>query len=332
MPNLLLTESCNRKCPYCFAKDYMESTENDFLSWEDLIYVTDLLESSGERKVSLLGGEPTIHPDFIDFVRYLNERGFRINVFTNGYISDRRLADFERFFRNIPKEKLFFTCNVNHPSICKEKEIVQTGNFFQAFGYRTGLSLNIYQKDFDWDYALDYIRDFDLKKRIRVGITHPIPGAVSVSIQKTDMPIMAKRIMRYVDKCDKEGIQLGFDCGMPLCLFSDEDLGKLYKNGGHKIRFDCGIPLDIGPDLSVWSCFPLSNFNRKSIYDFNSLHEIKDYYMKANKWIRTRGSELFEECKTCKYQETGRCAGGCLAHIINGFSKKDLAEFREGFK
>jgi len=143
---------------------------------------------------------------------------------------------------------------------------------------------------------------------------------------------MAKRLMYYVEKCDKDQISLGFDCGMPLCLFSDEELGKLYKNGGNKIRFDCGTPLDIGPDMTVWNCFPLSNFNRKSIYDFNSIQEIKEYYMRMNKWIRAKGYGLFEECKTCRHLQTKRCAGGCLAHIINAFSQKDMAEFKEEFK
>jgi len=332
MANLLLTESCNRSCPYCFAKDYMQSTENDFLSWDDLIYVVDFLEASGEKRISLLGGEPTIHPKFVDFVKYLNQRGSTTNVFTNGIVSNNHLEEFKTYLSDIPKNKFYFTCNVNHPDICSEKELLQTSKFFEIFGERISLSLNVYKPDFDWQYAIDYIEKFNLKKHIRLGITHPIPGEVNLSIKKTDMPAMAKRIMFYIDKLDEKKISLGFDCGMPLCLFSDEDLGKLYKNAGHKLRFDCGIPVDIGPQLDVWSCFPLSNFNKKSIYDFDSLQEIKDFYNKHNKKIREKGYGLFAECKTCHHFKTGICAGGCLAHIINNFSKEEMEEFRREFK
>jgi len=36
--------------------------EGDFLSWEHLIYLADLFQSSGESRFHILGGEPTLHP------------------------------------------------------------------------------------------------------------------------------------------------------------------------------------------------------------------------------------------------------------------------------
>lgn len=50
MANVLLTETCVRSCPYCFAKQYMDNTtDDDYLSWDNLIYITDFLEASGEK-------------------------------------------------------------------------------------------------------------------------------------------------------------------------------------------------------------------------------------------------------------------------------------------
>ena len=72
MANILLTEKCVRSCPYCFAKEHMDGAESDrTITWDNLIYIADLLEISREPHVSLLAGEPTLHPDFIDFVLYL---------------------------------------------------------------------------------------------------------------------------------------------------------------------------------------------------------------------------------------------------------------------
>lgn len=55
MANVLLTETCVRNCPYCFAKEYMEGKKANFLSWKDMVYIADLHKAEGEH-ISLLGG------------------------------------------------------------------------------------------------------------------------------------------------------------------------------------------------------------------------------------------------------------------------------------
>ena len=113
MANILLTEKCVRACPYCFAKEYLRESKENILSWENLIYIADLSASSHEKKLSLLGGEPTLHPDFIDFVLYLHQRKFKINIFTNGIMSTEKLNTAKEFLLKIPVEDLSFVCNYN---------------------------------------------------------------------------------------------------------------------------------------------------------------------------------------------------------------------------
>ena len=49
MANLLLTEVCVRKCPYCFAKQYMEGVEDrSAITKDNLVYVVNFLEKSGK--------------------------------------------------------------------------------------------------------------------------------------------------------------------------------------------------------------------------------------------------------------------------------------------
>ena len=72
MANLLLTQQCVRPtrtvprstCPGAFP--------DDMLGWEDLVYLRDLVQLSGEEKISLLGGEPTLpSPSSSTLVLYL---------------------------------------------------------------------------------------------------------------------------------------------------------------------------------------------------------------------------------------------------------------------
>jgi MoaA/NifB/PqqE/SkfB family radical SAM enzyme len=315
MANILLTKKCVRSCPYCFAKEQMSDAADDVLSWDSLIYIADLHEKSNTRHLSLLGGEPTLHPDFISFVKYLVDREFHVNVFTSGIMSKNRLATMQEHLLPIDPKQLSFVCNVNHPKECPEDELSKLYEFFKAFGQHTSTSFNIYKPDFDLGFIFDYIIKFNLRKHIRIGITHPIVGEKNLHIQKEDMPLMAKTFMSFAPLMEKHKVTAGFDCGMPLCLFNDEDLGRMFKINGGRLKFSCGPAIDIGTDMTVWSCFPLGNFDRKSIYEFDSIGDIGKYYSEIHKSLREKKGGLFDACMECEYRG-GLCAGGCLSHFI----------------
>ena len=136
MANVLLTETCVRSCPYCFAKQYMtEADVQDSLSWGNLIYIADLLESSGEKHISLLGGEPLLHPQIAEFVNYLNIRGFFVTIFTSGIMPDEKFEGFAKKLLSRGEElKLGFVCNVNEPRFSPKSEINSLSNLRHFLG------------------------------------------------------------------------------------------------------------------------------------------------------------------------------------------------------
>jgi radical SAM protein with 4Fe4S-binding SPASM domain len=294
----------------------------EVLSWDNLIYVADFFETSGEKHISLLGGEPTLHPGFIEYVMYLIERGFHVNVFTSGILADKTLADAQRLLTRYTVEMLSFVCNLNHPLITSAPHQERIIAFLDAFGRYTSPGFNIYQTHPEMDFLADYINRHGLKRHLRLGLAHPIPGEHNKYVAITDMPRMIERLMSFVPLFEGFHISMGFDCGFPLCLFTDEQLGILYKLNNGRVCFGCGPAVDIGTDLSVWCCFPLSNFNKKSFYDFNSLKDIVDYYKDLHKKIRVETGGLFEKCDDCRYRAMELCSGGCIAHIVSWFKKE----------
>jgi len=317
MANILLTEKCVRACPYCFAKEYLKESKENLLSWENLIYIADLLESSNEKKLSLLGGEPTLHPDFVDFVLYLHERKFKINVFTSGIISDEKLDIAKEFLLKIPTERLSFVCNYNHPNTSTDNETKQIGKFLTTFSKYTSLSFNLYQQDFDFTFLVDAINKYGLQKHIRLGLAQPIPGQKNECLNLNEIRKIPVKFRNQLEILEQNRITIGFDCGMPLCIFSNEDLGRLFKLNKGRIAFSCGLAMDIGPDMQVWACFPLSNYERKSLYDFDNVDEIGKYFTEQHNHLRKEKKGIFEECQTCIYFEENLCKGGCLAHLIS---------------
>ena len=198
MANILLTQRCTRSCPYCFAIKHMDtSPPEDILSWENLIYLADFMQAAGERRVQFLGGEPTLHPQFIDFCLYIINRGMGITVFTNGMMPSEKLADAVKHFAQLPDEMLSFVCNINHPDITPKGEMEMALNFLKAFGRRITPGFNIYRKEIDIDFIFDYINKYGLQRGLRLGLAHPIPGVKNRYVKIQDMRNVVQGLMSY---------------------------------------------------------------------------------------------------------------------------------------
>jgi radical SAM protein with 4Fe4S-binding SPASM domain len=323
MANILLTQKCVRSCPYCFAKKHMADAEpDDTLTWDNLIYITDLLEHSHEMGISLLGGEPTLHPHFVDIVLYLLERNFHVNVFTSGIMSEKMFSEMERNLSAIPPDRLSFVCNVNDPEKTSFSELETVRRFLKAFGHLTTAGFNIYKPDFKFEFLFQYINEFGLHRHLRLGLAHPIPGKQNMYVPIDKMPQMAEHLISYLPQLERMKVKAGFDCGFPLCIFSEEQVGKLYMHNKGHLSFGCGPAVDIGPDMTVWGCFPLSNIHKKSLFDFDSMQDIRRFYLEIHQKVRIEVAGIYEKCDECLYREEGLCMGGCLAHSYNHFMKE----------
>ena len=320
MANILLTETCVRSCPYCFAKQYMSDSDvKDALTWDNLIYIADFLLASGERHISLLGGEPLIHPEIAEIILYLNKRGLAVTVFTSGIMPDSKFGLFVEKLYSSPNLMVAFVCNVNDPKLSSKSEVEKVKRFFTAFGSMASLSFNIYRLDFEMEFLKGYIIEYGLNRHIRLGLAHPIPGKKNKYIEPKDFCIVKDKLLGYFEEFEKLGIDPGFDCGFPMCMFDDTELGKVFKYTVGQASFQCGPAIDVGTDLNVWSCFPLSDFKKKSLLDFNSYQEIADFYGQEMERVRTEVGGIYPSCDTCRYRVKHLCSGGCLAHVLNKF-------------
>jgi radical SAM protein with 4Fe4S-binding SPASM domain len=298
-----------------------DSIPTDIISWENLIYLSDFFELSNEKRFQILGGEPTLHPDFNDMVAYLLERGFGINVFTNGIMADEKLFEAAEIFRNISPEKFSFTINLNEPNkspqSLAETECIK--RFLNSFSDRITPGFNIYREDFDLTFIFRLINEYGLNRTIRLGLAHPIAGKKNKFIKLTGIEKIISRLFHFLPVMERLRIKPGLDCGFPMCKFNTEQLGWLYRYTGGHYDFGCAPVIDIGPDMDVWSCFPLSGFHKKSVFEFNSIREIHDYYGDIHTKVRVEAGGIFNECDNCLFREESICKGGCLAHSLNNF-------------
>lgn len=85
---LILTYACNLKCSFCYAGHEVFGKPKTMRSGEAYAGI-DFMASIGIRTFTLLGGEPTIHRDLLDVIRYAAGRDMGPWVVTNGV----KLAD-----------------------------------------------------------------------------------------------------------------------------------------------------------------------------------------------------------------------------------------------
>lgn len=92
-----ITNRCNLKCKHCYEGNIDNYTDWDFDEFVSAIEkLWDCFEKWGVKgEISLIGGEPTLHPRFYDIVNYLNSRGdvFGISILTNGVNIDEKFID-----------------------------------------------------------------------------------------------------------------------------------------------------------------------------------------------------------------------------------------------
>ena len=78
---------CPNNCKHC-SSDSGPNT-NDYIIPLDIIKnVFDGLKRLGAEEVSISGGEPFLHKDLVNIVKYGKEKGFKIFVYTSGIIFD----------------------------------------------------------------------------------------------------------------------------------------------------------------------------------------------------------------------------------------------------
>ena len=104
MANIFLTRKCNLKCPYCFADEFVNKA-NEEISIENFKKAYNFIKTEKGERLGLIGGEPTLHPHFDDFLDIILEDKDieRCIVYTNGLELDKHI-------NKITNPKLHFLC------------------------------------------------------------------------------------------------------------------------------------------------------------------------------------------------------------------------------
>ena len=79
--NFHITEICNMRCKYCFAKYGLKEKT---LSLQESLELIDQISSAGCGKLTFVGGEPTLCPWLADMIKHAKSKGLTTMIVSNG--------------------------------------------------------------------------------------------------------------------------------------------------------------------------------------------------------------------------------------------------------
>lgn len=323
MANISITRRCRRQCGYCFARHERSRESTVDMAPDVFDAALALLLRSRIPVARLLGGEPTEHPLFCDYLATAFDRGFRVVVFSGGFVPRAALDGMAA----LPASRVSLVLNMADPASDTETLVRRQREVCQALGERVMLGVNVRSAADDPTYMFDWVTKYGLCRTVRVGIAHPIWGGTNDFLPwKEPGPIPV--LERLVAVGAGLGVNVGFDCGFTPCMFSREFVEShadifspsvLDDGRGEGTPDDlvevlgvrCAPVVDILPEGECIPCYALSRFCRVSLSSADARNDLVAGF--EGELAAALPAGVFRECVHCPYRAVNWCGGGCRA-------------------
>ena len=317
MSNIVINTHCNLHCPYCFGDDYVENKQQIMSDGTFRKAKEFILGGQTEASVGIIGGEPTLHPHFSEFVIDLckDDRVSRVIVYTNGIL----LTNFPKI---ISESKVKFLINCNPPDIIgKEKynKLAAAISLIARYPDRLSLGVNLYKERTDYSYIYDLLEIAKLP-RLRVSIT--VPNNHLKNEPFSYFSYMKPVVLEFFCNLANRGVIPYFDCNhLPPCFVDPKDLAMVEFNKELLLLLQntlwqtvsCRPVIDIFPDLTAVRCLGMSESTKVKIADFANINDLFHFYLREVDAFAYHCTTN-DKCRTCYKLKTTKCSGGCLSY------------------
>lgn len=294
--NIILTTRCNRKCPFCFTGIVKHSD----MTMENINYIFDFLHNNNINEFRMLGGEPTLHHNFIEIVEQARERGFRLFLMTNG-ITDSDIVDY------LNTINIRILCNVSPQYKDIDDNVQKREYFLSTLSNKVAQAVTMTQPFVDIHRLLTNIEKYKLVKHIRVGIAHPICKArlQNKYLHPLNYKAAGRVLTDIFNKCEKQNINLSTDCGILPCMF--DDIANVNTN-----VCSCSPVLDVDTNLDVFYCYPTQRDYHVNLREYKTIRQLYDHFVQ--KYATIKKQNFSSECELCTINTT--CYKGCISHKL----------------
>ena len=320
MANIMITDICNLNCSYCFANEFVNKNGVNHIAVDSFIRILDFIDTAKEKEhVGLIGGEPTLHPEFARLLSIINERTDidDVVVFTNGILIDR-------YFDELTNPKMFLLINCNSPDIIGRhhydiiKRNIRTAVERYGMKERITPGLNIFAERMDYQYIIDLIDEFQFD-HLRLSIVVPNQKQCEKPLEYFSK--MKRITLEIMEAALKHGAMPYFDCNkIPVCIMTRDDRKRLLELCGDKPisnilseYSNCTPVLDILQNEVCVRCFGLSDHLKADINGFETIDDLRGFF-ETRIDAYAHNTYYHEQCRNCYERVCRKCSGGCLAY------------------
>ena len=169
--NWIISRYCNYSCSYCWP--YANTKVKDHRPIEVIKTIIDsIFQQAKERgyddfSFSFSGGEPTLHPNFLEIIRHISTENTRVIITTNLSKNIKWLSK----LIEIPKT-LAVTASF-HPEFADREKFIKRVKFLKESGAITQVNVVLVKNKFDemWNHA-KYIYDQGVAVQVKIEVDY----------------------------------------------------------------------------------------------------------------------------------------------------------------
>lgn len=305
-----ITNDCNANCSYCFNKDHKK---NDFINVKQLKqFLKFNKDITSKKSVHVMGGEPTVHPEFFDIMKMFKKYFHKIYVFTNGINIFNNKKILKEFIKFVEDSRCYPTFNGNIFKL----EWVDILLDSKIFSY----SVKFVIENKDNSEVFEKIESIIQKnKQIKIIIsTDSSLNIFDETIKKEYQKHVYRSFKYLIERFEKHDVKWSYDNSIPYC-FTDKDIVNLFNELNILDIFGCLRDYNFGyidTDFSLALCSGFQEYS-SNLFDekgnpkthnkvkeiLNELHKERIYRLSQSK-----------QCKNCPVIYL--CNGSCYSNII----------------
>lgn len=325
--NLLITNKCNLRCVHCYSSSGKPMINE--LSGDQWIRVLEEGKKLGAFQVNISGGEPTLHPDFLQIVEYLaSVATFKTNLNTNGFLlPDGWEYSIAKAFDNVQ-------VSIDNPDLIKHDIFRQKKGCFkkslasierlQEAGVQTSVGFVLTPESIDNLEELICLCEKIGVKKVNVGLVANVGRAKSnklVTIQqdgKPDLVFMGHVYRKMIDVSQRVScVEIDLPFRVDSNFLEVKEKNRICDGDNNQIVF-------IMPDGNVLPCekLPVDRFACGNVTQ-QSLSDI--WHTEKMKYFKLMNPRQLSKCGNCSLLKM--CGGACVARAFHSCGSLDSPDW-----
>lgn len=275
---LYLTNTCNRSCSFCFKKHGHPRPLQ--ISKEDLEIFCDWANRNDVDEVTVAGGEPTTHPDFVSHIRMIQTRIFLstpLKIITNLLCDEEKLEPLVGTLLLVNTDSLDQYSPPDLERLRKNLKAVASQHNWITLSY------TIWRLDQPEDHLLSHCEEFGIKA-VRLDLSRASILKRNRHVTLSTLGPFKEKLLALAGKLVDRGVKLTFDCPLPHDMFTEQEL--------HRIKIGAYYRMDpyshmcehlyANPDLTISAC-PHQLLLERRLDTFSSYPELHNTVMGIKK-------------------------------------------------